>query len=44
MQLVKPDDPILRRVYAGEQAVVILHEIDHLASILISDFSQPRRR
>ena len=27
MQLVKPDDPILRKVYAGEWAVVILHEV-----------------
>ena len=27
LQFVKPDDPILRKVYAGEWAVVILHEV-----------------
>ena len=31
------------RVYEGQQAVVILHEIDHLDGVLITDFSRGRR-
>jgi peptide deformylase len=28
------------RVYAGERAVVVLHEIDHMDGVLITDFPQ----
>ena len=31
------------RHYKGQQAVVILHEIDHLDGVLITDFSRGRR-
>ena len=31
------------RVYEGQQAVVILHEIDHMDGVLISDFPQGKR-
>ena len=30
------------RIYEGQQAVVILHEIDHLDGVLITDFPQRR--
>ena len=30
------------RVYAGERAVVVLHEIDHMDGVLITDFPQGR--
>lgn len=30
------------RAYAGERAVVILHEIDHMNGVLITDFPQPK--
>lgn len=31
------------RVYVGERAAVVLHEIDHLDGVLITDFPQPRK-
>ena len=31
------------RIYEGQQAVVILHEIDHLDGVLITDFPHGRR-
>ena len=31
------------RIYEGQQAVVILHEIDHLDGVLITDFPQRKR-
>jgi len=30
------------RIYEGQQAVVILHEIDHLDGVLITDFPQKK--
>jgi len=31
------------RIYEGQQAVVILHEIDHLDGVLITDYPRGRR-
>ena len=31
------------RIYEGQRAVVILHEIDHLDGVLITDFPQRKR-